>query len=225
MIRLIICGAEGRMGKEIDRLATQDKKIKITAKIDRSNGVNALIKKIPADVLVDFTVASEFKEILSWCEKNKVAFVSGTTGITEGDKKKMRAASKKIPVFWAPNMSLGVNFVVNLLKSYGKISDFDFEISETHHIHKKDKPSGTALWLKETLEKSVKKKILKMESVREDEVFGDHKITAVSPSEEVILEHRALNREVFARGAVSAVKWIANKKKGLYSMSDLLKDR
>ncbi len=225
MIRLIICGAEGRMGKEISRLAAKEKKIKIIAKIDKSNGSNDFIKKISADVLVDFTVASEFKKILSWCEKNKVAFVSGTTGITTDDKKKMKAASKRIPVFWAPNMSLGVNFVINLLKSYGKISDFDFEISETHHTHKKDKPSGTALWLKEVLEKTVRKKILKMESVREGEVFGDHKITAVSPSEKIILEHQALNREVFAKGAVSAVKWIANKKKGLYSMSDLLRDR
>ncbi|OQW47790.1 MAG: hypothetical protein A4S09_14635 [Proteobacteria bacterium SG_bin7] len=221
MIRLIVCGSEGRMGKEITRLVEQDRKIKVVAKIDK----NQLMKKISADVVVDFTLASEFTKILSWCVENKIAFVSGTTGITAADKSKMKRAAKKIPVFWAPNMSLGVNFVINLLKSFGKISDFDFEISETHHINKKDKPSGTALWIKETLEKSVRKRIYNVASVREGEVFGDHKITATSSSEKIILEHRALNREVFAKGAIAAVRWIANKKKGLYSMSDLLKDR
>lgn len=224
MIKLIVCGSEGRMGREIIRLAEQDKKIRIVAKINRANK-SELEKKISADVLVDFTVASEFKDILAWCEANKVAMVSGTTGISEAEKKKMKAASKKIPVLWAANMSLGVNFVISLLKSFGKIADFDFEISETHHIHKKDKPSGTALWMKEVLEKSTRKKIDRVESIRMGEVFGEHQITASSRSEKIILEHQALNREVFAKGAVAAAKWLAKKKKGLYSVSDLLKDR
>lgn len=223
MIKLIVCGSAGRMGQEIARLVEADKQIKIVSKVDKDN--SGEMKKTSADVLVDFTVASEFSKILSWCDRNKIAFVSGTTGISEADKKLLKSASKKIPVFWAPNMSLGVNFVINLLKSYGAISDFDFAISETHHIHKKDKPSGTALWLKEALEKSIKKNVNNVESIREGEVFGDHKIIATSPSEVITLEHRALNREVFAKGAVAAVKWIAKKKKGLYSMSDLLKDR
>jgi 4-hydroxy-tetrahydrodipicolinate reductase len=216
MIKLIVCGASGRMGQEILKLVSGDKKVRVVAKVD---SVKELGSK--ADVLVDFTHASEFSNTINWCKKNKVACVSGTTGITGADKKLMKSAAKSIPIFWAPNMSLGVNFVASLLKQYGVIADHNFKITETHHIHKKDKPSGTALFLKEVLDKAVKQKV-DIESIREGDVFGIHQIFAGNGSEEIILEHRALNREVFARGAVSAVKWIHKKKPALYSMKDLI---
>lgn len=230
MIKVIVCGADGRMGREISRLAEKNKQISVVGAIDtkfENNNKDRFssldeVQSSEAQVVVDFTVASQFSSILSWCMKNKIALVSGTTGLSEKNKDDLQLASKKIRVFWAPNMSLGVCFVARLLAQYNQIADFEFHLTETHHKEKKDKPSGTAVFLQAELEKAIGRKVETPESLRVGEVFGDHKIVARSESEEIILEHRALNREVFARGAIAAIKWLVNKEPGLYSMKDLI---
>lgn len=230
MTKIVVCGADGRMGRELLRLAENGNKLQVVASVDskfKNNGKNkfstlAEFTEPQVDVLIDFTVASQFSSILKWCLKNEIALVSGTTGLTNKDKEEMTVASKKIPIFWAPNMSMGVSFVAYLLERYSQISNFDFKISETHHKDKKDKPSGTAIFLQTALEEAIGRKIKTPESIREGDVFGDHKIIASTESEEIILEHKALNREVFARGALSAVTWLAGQKPGLYNMKNLL---
>lgn len=162
-------------------------------------------------------------------------FLFGATGkmgreisaLIEKDKKlkltDQQLASKKIPVLWASNMSMGVNVLNQMLKNLNAIRDYDFYIEETHHIHKKDAPSGTALTIQKHLEKAIKKKVKDIVSYREGEVFGQHKVIVKGPEETILIQHDALNRTVFAKGAVTCAKWILKKKPGHYSIEDVLK--
>ena len=114
-------------------------------------------------------------------------------------------AAESCPVLWSANMSLGVNFVAELIKSLSVLEeDFDFQIEETHHRHKVDKPSGTAILLQESLQAKLKKTLPEPLSVRGGGVFGIHKLMAMSEEETITIEHVALNRKVFAKGAVKA---------------------
>ncbi len=233
MTKIILCGAQGRMGQEISKLAAAGKDFKVTAAVDskyKNNGKSEFsnigeIKDFAADVVVDFTIAEHFDSILAWAVHHKVALVSGTTGLSNDQQVKMREAAKSIPLLWSPNMSVGVNFLVQLLEQYRSISNYQFKISETHHVNKKDKPSGTAIYLQEALQKAIGRKINTPESFREGEVFGNHQVLAYNESEEIILEHRALNREVFARGALAAVEWLVGKPAGIYSMQNVVREK
>lgn len=226
---IILFGAKGRMGKEIINVAASSKNIVIKAQIDPSFQANEegkfstaeQIKKIKADVAIEFTHAREQSKIVDWAVETKTPLVSGTTGVAKKDMEKLRIAAKKIPILWSPNMSRGVNFILEMLEHFAKIKDFDIEISETHHIHKKDKPSGTALLLKSAIESATKKTIPIPNAIRVGGVFGDHKIVAANSSEEIIIEHRALNRELFASGALTAAQWLVGKPPGLYEMKDI----
>src|SRR5690606_34787756 len=104
---------------------------------------------------------------------------------------------------WASNMSMGVNVLNQMLKSLKSINDYEFFIEETHHVHKKDSPSGTAITIQKHLEKAIKKKVKKVTSFREGEVFGQHKVIVKGPEETLLIQHDALNRTVFAKGAVA----------------------
>ena len=153
---------------------------------------------------------------------NEIPFVSGTTGLSRTDHLLLTKASKKIPALWAPNMSLGVAALERAIEALKSLSHFDFQIEETHHIHKKDSPSGTALRLQKTLEKTVGRKLPDPLAIRGGGVFGIHQVHALGSNETLIFEHRALNRKVFAEGALFAAAWLSHKKKGLYTIQDVL---
>lgn len=211
MSNVFLFGASGKMGKEILALVNKDKKLKATDKIAK------------ADVIIDFSNHEAFMKNLDEAVKNKVPFVCGTTGLSDKQFKALAKASKKIPVLWASNMSMGVNVLNQMLKSLRALSDYDFVIDETHHVHKKDAPSGTALTIQKHLEKAIKKKVKDVISHREGEVFGQHKVIVTGPEETLLIQHDALNRTVFAKGAVTCAKWILKKKPGNYSIEDVLK--
>lgn len=226
-IKVAVIGSMGKMGQEIIALVQADKDLSLVAKIDRGEKEkkNREVSDLPKDidVVIDFSSPEVASDILQWCEKNGVALVSGTTGLSASQKEKFNQAAKKIAVLWEPNMSLGIAVLKTLLKNLGPLSEsFDFQIEETHHRHKKDSPSGTAIALQEELVKSVKKKIPEPISLRAGGVFGDHRILALSESEVLEISHRALNRKVFAEGAVAAAKWLSKQKKGRYQMTDVL---
>ena len=119
-------------------------------------------------------------------------------------------------------MSLGVAVLTEALEVFSKISQYDFQIEEFHHNRKKDRPSGTAKSLQEKLEHSVGRKLPEPVSIRGGGIFGVHKVHAMAEEEHLVFEHIALNRAVFARGAVEAAQWLCSKKKGFYSMRDVL---
>ncbi len=121
-------------------------------------------------------------------------------------------------------MSLGIATVREMLKALKVFKDEEFVISETHHIHKKDKPSGTAVTLQKDLEKVVGQGRVHVEAYREGEVFGIHEIKVITPNEEIVVKHTALNRKVFAQGSLEVLHWIVGQTPGFYSVGDFLQD-
>lgn len=221
-LKIGLLGAGGRMGLEIQNLILQIKDFELVYAPSSKDVWNDKLAK-NVEVWIDFTNADAFKGVLKKIEKYNRPLVSGTTGISASDKKVLNNLAKKIPVLWATNMSVGVAVLNEALKVFSEISDFDFQIEEIHHNRKKDAPSGTAITLKENLEKAIDKKIPDTLSIRGGGVFGVHKIYALSDEEVLTFEHSALNRTVFAKGALRAARWLAkNKKPGLYKISDAI---
>lgn len=211
MKKIFLFGGSGKMGKELSSLIEADPALVSTNKIEDS------------DVVIDFTNHEVFSKNLELSLKNKKPFVSGTTGLSEKQFSELQTASSSIPVLWASNMSLGICVLNQMLEQLKNISEYDFYIEETHHIHKKDSPSGTALTIKKNLESSIGKPVSETLALRGGGVFGQHRVIALGPEETLTIQHDALNRTVFARGAIKSAKWIMDKKQGHYSISDVLK--
>ena len=195
------------------------------------------------DVIVDFTVPKCTLEILKIALKLKKRVVIGTTGFTQKDEKIIKNFSKKIPILKAGNMSLGVNLLMYLTEIASKSLNEEYlsKIFEAHHKHKKDYPSGTALMLgkgiadgkNKDLYNLIGKKFLNKEtfpygkkinfnSIRKGKIIGEHEVTFSSGKEIIKLNHEAFDRALYSDGALTAAKWLINKKPGLYSMRDLL---
>ncbi len=225
MKNILVFGAQGRMGQEIIEVLGTQKNLKLAFQVDKkTSGEICTLDAVAAkkvDVVIDFSHADAIDEIIQFCVKQKLPLVSGTTGISKETKTKLQKASTAIPVLWSPNMSLGVAVLNKAIESLAALNDFDFQIEEVHHTKKKDAPSGTALLLQETLEKTVSRKPSAPISIRGGGVFGIHRIFAFGEEETITFEHVALNRRVFARGAVQAAEKLAGKKAGFYKLTDL----
>jgi 4-hydroxy-tetrahydrodipicolinate reductase len=216
-IEVSISGASGRMGQELIKLIENEKSISAVAPYERKS------KRLPScDVVIDFSLPQGFSALLKACVEKRVPLVSGVTGLSENQMREIASAAKKIPILWSSNMSIGVAVLNSVLKNLAPLSDYEFQIEETHHIHKKDRPSGTAITLQKNLEKAVGKKLPEPISIRGGGVFGIHEVHSLGPEETLTLKHCALNRTVFARGALRAARWLASKKPGLYSLQDVL---
>jgi 4-hydroxy-tetrahydrodipicolinate reductase len=225
-LNLFIFGREGRMGVEIEAL-TQHAQGDFLVVGGAKRGVPVVISDDAAQkpqVAIDFTHAAGWDAVVDCCVKNKLPLVSGTTGLTPVQLEKLETAGRIIPILWAPNMSLGVAFVTELLKQFSKIKDFDFQIEEIHHRLKKDSPSGTALWLQKHLELATEKAIPAPLAVRGGGVFGIHRIWALSDGEVITVEHQALSRSTFAKGALTAAKFLATQKPGVYQMRHVIEN-
>jgi 4-hydroxy-tetrahydrodipicolinate reductase len=231
-IKVALMGAGGKMGQAIFSeillddifepfLAVTNNRDFNLKFLNQKKSINEDILK-KCDVLIDFSSIEGFESSIKMCMKLGIPFVSGTTGLTLNEKKLLIKASKIIPVLWAPNMSIGIHLVAQLIGHLNKIKDWDFQITEIHHNKKKDSPSGTGLFLQNKLLEAVQRKIPSPLSIRGGGVFGDHSILAMSDSEIIEIKHRALNRNVFAKGALLASKWILVKGPGLYSMENVL---
>ena len=196
-----------------------------------------------ADIIIDFTVPKCTLEILKIASKLKKRVVIGTTGFTQKEEGLIKKYSKKIPILKAGNMSLGVNLLMYLTEVASKSLNDDYlsKIFEIHHKHKKDYPSGTALMLGKGIADGKNKnftnlfgkkflnkksfpfgKKINFNSIRKGEIIGEHDVTFSSGKETITLNHEAFDRTLYSDGALTAAKWLTNKRVGLYSMRDLL---
>lgn len=220
-IKIGLVGAGGRMGQEISVVINKSSDCELFYPLARDQKLD-LKKASEVDVWIDFSTPGAFSDVLKMAKKNNTPVVCGTTGFGAREKQLLKKYGKEIPLLWSSNMSLGVAVLNEALKSLSAISYFDFQIEEFHHIRKKDKPSGTAITLQENLIKVIGKKLPEPLAVRGGGIFGVHKVYAMSDEEVLTFEHNALNRTVFAKGAVLSAKWIVGKKPGIYQIRDVL---
>src|SRR6266702_3587944 len=220
-VRVLVVGAAGRMGKTVVDLAKADPKIDIVAQCDLGDPIEPAMKN--CDVIIDFSHANAIDEISRAALQHRKSLVIGTTGHSQEQRRTIEKAAESLPIVFASNFSVGVNVLFWLSRKAAELlgPDFNPEIIETHHKMKKDAPSGTAKTLAE-VSKTVQKKEIPIQSIREGEVVGEHTVIFTGPGERLELTHRAASREIFARGALRAAEWIINQPPGLYSMQDAL---
>lgn len=196
-----------------------------------------------ADLLIDFTLPGGTRVAATWCAANNVALLSGTTGLADEDFSALKNAALKVPVLWAPNLSHGVALMTALVRQAARVMGprANVAITDIHHQHKRDAPSGTALALagavievrSEGLQElpgaerpaglsGAGEGELVFSSVREAEVVGEHTVRFAVPDEVIEITHKALDRDVFAKGALKAGEWLVKQAPGYYSTRDWL---
>jgi 4-hydroxy-tetrahydrodipicolinate reductase len=264
MIRVAITGAAGRMGKVLAEAVQASEGLSLGAAVVHPEstligadagevaGVGRLGVAISGsladvvddfDLLVDFTFPALTLENLEICRLHGKQMVIGTTGLNDAEKEQITKAAGTIPVVFAPNMSVGVNVALNLLQTAARVlgDDYDVEIIETHHRHKKDAPSGTALRMGEVVADALGRNLkecavygregftgersvteIGFETVRAGDVVGDHTVLFAGIGERIEISHKASSRMTFAKGAMRAALWLSGKPPGLYDMQDVL---
>jgi 4-hydroxy-tetrahydrodipicolinate reductase len=222
-LRLLIVGASGRMGSAISEAAKDQSDLIISACCQRGDVLDEKTKDI--DVVIDVSHPDFAEELCAACTKGKVPLVSGTTGHSTGQLQTIEKTARALPIVLASNFSIGVNALFALTGNAAEVlgSAFNPEIIETHHRMKKDAPSGTAKAIAEILQKArTTGEDVPIQSIREGDLVGEHTVIFKGPGERLELMHRAESREIFARGALRAARWVVNKPAGLYSMQDVL---
>ncbi len=261
--KIVIAGVTGRMGQTLIESVLADESLTLHAAIDRVGspkigqdagaqfGKNTGVKVISdiatalkgADVLIDFTRPEASLQYLEACQKANVKHVIGTTGFTDAQKANIHVASKHIAIVFAPNMSVGVTLLIDLVEQAARVlSDgYDIEVVEMHHRHKVDAPSGTALRLGEAAAQGLGQDLkdcaiyaregvtgereagkIGFATLRGGDVVGDHTVVFAGIGERVEITHKASSRATFALGALRAAKFLAAKKSGLFDMRDVL---
>jgi 4-hydroxy-tetrahydrodipicolinate reductase len=220
-VRVLLIGSKGRMGQTIVDLARNDPKIDIVAQCDLGDAIEPAMKD--CDVAIDFSNSSAIAEICQAALQHRKPLVVGTTGHSAEQREVIEKTAKALPIVFASNFSVGVNALFALSRRAAEIlgSEFVPQIVETHHKMKKDAPSGTAKTLGEILKETLETDV-PIESIREGDVVGEHTVTFVGLGERLELTHRAVSREIFARGALRAAEWVVGKPARLYSMQDAL---
>ena len=232
LIRIVLCGASGRMGRAVLSAAAQDARFQIAAGIclEPVEGLScAGLDRLPqllkeADLLIDFSSPQSCVVAVGRAAELRKPAVVGTTGFTKAQRSQLKDAGARSALLVAPNMSPGMNLLFHLAASASAaLPGYDAAISETHHSAKKDAPSGSALRLGEAVREARKDgKKVDTVSLRAGDVAGEHTLILAGPGERLELTHRAHSREVFARGALLAASWLLGRKPGLYSMNDVL---
>ena len=217
--KLGIYGVSGKMGIHVAEAAAQDPTFTSVVGYNRSSALalSDFIKS--SDVIIDFSSSEGLESLLIAMGSYKKPLVTGTTSLTDNTKALLEQLSKHVPILYAENFSIGVSaslMAIKLLSQYLPDS-FVITMQETHHIHKKDAPSGTALALARAANKTVP-----ITSIREAEVIGKHQIFFSSPLEQIELTHEAFSRKIFADGALFSAKALILKPPGLYSLCDIL---
>ncbi|MFQ5422939.1 MAG: 4-hydroxy-tetrahydrodipicolinate reductase [Phycisphaerae bacterium] len=262
-VRIAVAGAAGKMGRRIIALASARDDVRCVAALERrgspaigtdagalagADGPPVPVTEHPQegfDVLVEFSTPSGTLAWLDECLRSARPIVIGTTGHTETEWSRIRAAARSIAVLKAPNMSVGVNVLLRTVRQLAGILDpsYDVEIVETHHRFKVDAPSGTALALRDAVMEGRKKAEaaesivvygrhgesgprpsgeIAVHALRSGDVVGEHTVSFGTIGETVTVAHAARSRDVFAAGALRAAKWIAGRPPGLYDMQDVL---
>lgn len=249
MVEVILHGCNGRMGQMLSELISKDEEMKVVAGIEPSGEAKndyPVYKsfdelKETADVIIDFSTASAIDGLLDYCEKTHTPLVLCSTGLSEAQLGRVERLAKVSAVLVSANMSLGINVLLKLLKSVtGTLYEngFDIEIVEKHHNQKLDAPSGTALALADVMKdelddisynldrSKVRKKRERNEigisAVRGGTIVGEHEVIFAGTDEVIEIKHTAYSRAIFAKGAMSAAKFLKGKNTGKYSMSDVI---
>lgn len=253
MVKIIMHGCNGRMGQFITSIVAQDKEIEIVAGIDISDHItNAYpvfddIRKcdIKADVIIDFASAKAVDGLLEYSAAKKIPCILCTTGLSKEQLQKIEETSREVAVFKSANMSLGINLLMKLLREAAPVlaaAGFDMEIVEKHHNQKLDAPSGTALALADSInevmdheyeyvyDRSSRREVrpekeIGISAVRGGTIVGDHDVIFAGLNEVITFSHQAYSREVFAKGAIEAAKYLAGKPAGYYSMNDVVEGK
>ncbi len=253
---IVLFGASGRMGQEILRIAPERRDVELIAALVRPGSAlsdepvwparasalsyeSMLDPEQQAEVLIDFSNSASFDAALAIAVEREMAFVSGTTGLSDAQRAALEHAAEVIPVLWSANFSIGVALLRRAAAEAAVIlgEDFDIEIIEAHHRYKRDAPSGTALTLGRAIaearghtldevgvfarhghgEERVRGEI-GFATIRGGDIVGDHTVLFAGDGERLELTHRASTRAVFARGALLAARWIAGRSAGRYSL-------
>ena len=241
-MKVAILGAAGRMGHMLCDLVDRSEELELVAKCDVREEYP---RTWPAETeaVIDFTFHEAVPENITKAAEDGVVYILGTTGLTDEEQAAVNAAAKKIPVVQSGNFSLGINLLLGLVRKASEILgvEYDCEVVEMHHRHKKDAPSGTALMLakaaadgrgqdfddvsvfgREGIVGERPQGEIAVHALRGGSVIGDHTVMFAGDVERVELVHKAQSREAFAAGALRAALWAADKAPGLYNMRDVL---
>lgn len=251
MLKIIISGCNGHMGRVVEELCNADSQVEVVAGFDilGSNDRNFPIFTSPvqftgdADAVIDFSSPAALDGLLEFAKATKTPLVLATTGYSPEQIAKIGAAALEVPIFRSANMSLGINVLIELVKKAASVlgDSYDIEIVERHHRRKVDAPSGTALMIADAAASACgheteyvferhsvrhprEKKEIGISAVRGGTIVGEHEIIFAGHDEVMEIKHTALSREIFAQGAVEAAKFMASiTAPGLYDMSQLVK--
>lgn len=234
MINVILNGACGRLGTTFQKVITDATDVNIVAGVDvNRTGISTnfpLYKNIknvavPADAVVDFSTPAALSDVLEYCVGNNLKLLVATTGHSEIQNEKIATAAKKIAVFKAANLSHGVYVLSRLVALAASLLDgFDVNVTETHHKKKLDAPSGTAKMLADVIKSSCVDENtpdVSINSIRGGTAVGKHEISFFGNYETLTLTHEACCKDVYAVGALRALRFLMTKKVGLFSSSDL----
>ena len=249
MINVLLSGCNGKMGQVITRLSENYPQLRIVAGYD----LNDTIKNpypvysslnncdVKVDVIIDFSHPKAFDSLTEYAQEKRIPLVLCTTGLYSEQIASLKNMSKRIPVFYSANMSIGVNLLIDLVKKATKVLEgqFDIEIIEKHHNLKIDAPSGTALAIADAINDTLSEKYeytydrhskrkkrnkqeIGIHAVRGGTIVGDHSVIFAGTDEIIEINHTATSKEIFAVGALKAAAFLAGKQPALYSMKDLI---
>jgi 4-hydroxy-tetrahydrodipicolinate reductase len=243
MIRVLVSGGAGRMGKNVLRMLEEDARFTVAGKADVScaDGCSAALPETPADVIIDFSFHTVARELTDYAVRHHMPVVIGTTGYTPEEEALVTEAAKTIPVFRTANLSLGVALLKRMAReAAAAFPDADIEIVEAHHDRKADAPSGTALMLADAI-RSVRpdaKNVcgrsglhkrehdeIGIHAIRMGNLAGTHEIFIATDYETITIKHEAHDRALFAKGALEAAAFLVGKTAGLYGMDDLTEEQ
>lgn len=250
MVRLIMHGCNGKMGRVITRMVEEDSEVTIVAGVDRYTEMENTYPvftsieacDVEGDVVIDFSNAAAVDALLEYCVKRKLPVVLCTTGLSEEQLEHVEQAAEKTAILRSANMSLGVNLLIKLLKDAVKVlapAGYDIEIVEKHHNQKVDAPSGTAIALADSMNEEMEnlysytydrskerrkreKTEIGISAVRGGTIVGEHEVLFAGEDEVIEFKHAAYSKALFAKGAVTAAKFLAGKPAGRYDMSDVI---
>jgi 4-hydroxy-tetrahydrodipicolinate reductase len=239
MVKVIVTGSKGRMGRALVACAPTHSEVQIVAQVDQGDDLRKVIEL--GDVVVDFSSHSATASIAALCAEHKKAMVIGTTGHSNEHRLQITSLGSRVPIVLSANFSTGVNALYWLTRKAAEIlgPGFDLEIVEMHHRLKRDAPSGTARTLAEILTEVRGRQLtihhgragvsgertameIGLHSIRGGDVVGDHTVIFADQGERLELTHKASSRETFANGALRAAQWVVAQKPGLYDMQDVL---
>ena len=250
MVKILMHGCNGKMGRMITEIVKNEEDAVIAAGVDKFTGIpndypvfeEIAQCDVDVDVVIDFSNAGAVDELLDYCVKKSLPVVLCTTGLSDEQLKKVDECSEKIAVLKSANMSMGINLLLKLLKDAAKVlapAGYDIELVEKHHNQKLDAPSGTALALADSINDAMgneyeyvydrsqvrKKRDAKeigISAVRAGTIVGEHEVIFAGTDEVIEFKHTAYSRSVFAKGAVEAGKFLAGHPAGMYDMGDVI---